>query len=118
MDENNKESSEQDSKHGVLGETVKKLFMAGLSAAFMTEEHIRSYVGELKLPKEVLNTLLQGAAKSKEELVGRLGKEFVNILKKIDFVKEASKFAEEHKFKIHAEVEVVRKNKNEDEENL
>ncbi len=96
---------------GFVGEVMKKLFMAGLSAAFMTEEHIRSYLSEVRLPKEVLNTVLQGAAKSKEEIVHRVGKEVINILKKIDFVQEASKFAEEHTFKIKAEVEVVRKDR-------
>ena len=34
--------------------------------------------------------------------------EIVSVLKKADFVKEFSKFAEDHKFKISAEVEVVR----------
>lgn len=98
-------------KSGFVGETFKKLFMAGLSAAFMTEEHIRNYLGEVKLPKEVLATLLQGAAKSKEEIVNRVGKEVINIFRKIDFVKEASKFAEDHKFIVKAEIEVLRKDK-------
>lgn len=94
-----------------VGETLKKLLAAGVSAAFMTEESIRSFVSEMKLPKETLNLLLTGAAKSKEELTNRVGKEISSIISKIDFVKEVSRFVEEHKFKINAEVEVVKKDR-------
>lgn len=90
-------------------ETVKKLFTAGVGAAFMTEESIRKYLGDVKLPGDFLNTLLQGANKSKEELMNVVTDEVVNVIKKIDFVKEASRFVEEHKFRISAEIEVVKK---------
>jgi len=90
-------------------ETIKKIVTAGVSAAFMTEESIRSFVSELKLPKETLNLLLQSAAKSKEELMNRVSREIIGIVSKIDFVKEASRFVEEHKFRVSAEIEVIRK---------
>ncbi len=90
---------------------VKKLISAGVGAAFMTEESIRAYLGELKLPKDVLGTLLQGAQKSKDELMDRVGNEIIKIVQKIDFVHEASRFVEEHKFRITAEVDVVKKDR-------
>ncbi|MEN0059046.1 MAG: hypothetical protein AAGB31_09440 [Bdellovibrio sp.] len=108
-------SSKKDEKEnpadlkGLLGDTVKKVFTAGVSAAFMTEESLRSYVSELKLPKEALNLLIQSASKSKEEIQNRVTKEILSIIEKIDFVKEASKFAETHKFKITAEIDIVKK---------
>lgn len=92
-----------------LGESLKKLISVGLGAAFMTEEHIRSYVSELKLPRDVLNSLLQGATKSKDELMQRVGNELAKTISRMDLVKEASRFAQEHKFKIQAEIEVVKK---------
>ncbi len=88
----------------------KKLITAGIGAAFMTEESIRNYLAELKLPKDVLNVLLQGAQKSKDELMDRVGTEVIKIVQRIDFVKEASRFAEEHKFRITAEIDIVKKN--------
>ncbi len=94
---------------GVIGESLKKLFAAGISAAFMTEEHIRSYLGDIKLPKDALGAVIGSAMKSKEEFMNKISTEVVKILSKIDFVKEASRFVEEHKFKISAEVEVVKK---------
>lgn len=103
-----KEGTSADLK-GLLGDTVKKVFTAGVSAAFMTEESLRAYVSELKLPKEALNMLIQGAHKSKDEITQRVTKEILGIIQKIDFVKEASKFAETHKFKITAEIDIVKK---------
>lgn len=92
-----------------VGDTLKKILATGVSAAFMTEESIRKIVNDLHLPKETLNLLLQGAARSKEELMNRVSREVISIISKIDFVKEASRFVEEHKFRIVAEVEVIPK---------
>ncbi len=88
---------------------LKKLVSAGIGAAFMTEESIRTYLSELKLPKDVLGVLIQGAQKSKDDLMDRVGNEVIKIIQKIDFVSEASRFVEEHKFRITAEVDVVKK---------
>lgn len=110
-----KDKKDEDKSSSLIGdklsETVKKLFTVGVTAAFMTEESIKSYLAELKLPKEILNLVIQGAQKSKDEVTQRVGKEVVGIIQKIDFVKEASKFAESHKFKITAEIEVIKKEK-------
>ncbi len=95
----------------LIGETVKKLFTAGVSAAFMTEDAVRAYLAELKLPKEILNMVIQGANKSKDEITNRVSKEIIGIVQKINFAKEASKFAETHKFIIKAEIEIQKKEK-------
>jgi hypothetical protein len=112
-DKNKKSGGTEDSTQGQLGlsEALKKLVTVGIGAAFMTEESIRNYVGEMKLPKEALGLLLQGAAKSKDELMNKVGNEMIKMLSKIDFVKEASRFVEDHKFSIKAEVEVTKKEK-------
>lgn len=99
---------------GKLGDTIKKVLAFGVSAAFMTEESIRGFVTDMKLPKETLNLLLTGAAKSKEELTNRVGKEISSIISKIDFVKEVSRFVEEHKFRVNAEIEVIKRDKSSD----
>ena len=105
-----KDAPETEDASGLkLSDALKKVITAGIGAAFMTEESIRNYLSELKLPKDVLNLLLQSAAKSKEELTTKVGNEIIKIVNRIDFVKEASRFVEEHKFKIKAEVEVVKK---------
>jgi hypothetical protein len=107
-DDHGKDDKEDKSTPG-LGDTVKKLFTAGVSAAFMTEESVRQYLAELKLPKEILNLVIQSANKSKEEITSRVTKEVVNIVQKVDFVKEASRFAESHKFRITMDIDITKK---------
>lgn len=94
-----------------LGDALKKIFTAGVSAAFMTEESLRAYLSEIKLPKEILSLLLQGASKTKDEIAAKVTNEVAAVLKKIDYVKEFSKFAETHKFKVTAEIEILKKDK-------
>lgn len=106
------DSYSADDKSGGVSDTLKKILSTGIAAAFMTEESVRSYLKEIRLPKDVLHLLLQGANKSKEELVNAVTNELVTVIKKIDFVKEASRFVEEHKFRVTAEIEVVRKTSN------
>lgn len=108
-DRDSKSEKEDLKSSTLLGEAVKKLFTVGVTAAFMTEESVRGYLSEVKLPKEILNTILAGANKSKDELTNRIGKEVIGMIQKIDFVKEASRFAETHKFKITAEIEISKK---------
>lgn len=92
-----------------MGDTIKKLLATGVSAAFMTEDSLRRIVSDLHLPKETLNLLLQGASRSKEELMNKVSREVITIISKIDFVKEASRFVEDHKFRVTAEIEVLPK---------
>ncbi|MCH2534485.1 MAG: hypothetical protein MK008_08600 [Bdellovibrionales bacterium] len=106
---NNNNEAQTEAERAGLTDTLKKLVTAGLGAAFMTEESIRSYVSELKLPKDVMQMLLQGANKSKQELMNRVSNEVIKIINRIDFVEEASRFVEEHKFKVSAEIEVIKK---------
>lgn len=103
-----KEDSGIDPK-AMLGDSLRKLFGVGVSAAFMTEESIRQYLGDLKLPKEILNGVLQSATRSKDEITNRVSNEIIKIVDKIDWVKELARFAETHKFKIQAEIDIVRK---------
>lgn len=103
------DSQEKSEKAGLLGDTVKKLFTAGVSAAFMTEESVRAYLAELKLPKEVLNLVLQQATKTKDEVSQRVSGEILKMVQKIDWAKEVAKFAESHKFKVTAEFEISKK---------
>src|SRR5688572_17000618 len=97
-DDKDKDDDFEEKQGGPVLEVVKKLFSVGIGAAFMTEESIRSYLGDIKLPKDVLQFVLQSANKGKDELVTRVSKEIGTILSHVDIVKEASKFVENHKF--------------------
>lgn len=103
------DSDHEDDSLPKWGEMVRKVMSVGLGAAFMTEESVRSALGGINLPKEVMSTILQGANRSKEEFLNKVGNETIKLISKIDFVKEASRFVEEHKFRIQAEIEIVKK---------
>ena len=112
MASDDKEKKSESESKNIMGETLKKVLSVGVGAAFMTEESIRTYLGDLKLPKEILGILLQSANKGKDEITQRVSKELINIVSKIDWIKEVSRFAETHKFKISAEIDIVKKNNN------
>ncbi len=113
MASDDKDKKSESETKNLMGETLKKVLSVGVGAAFMTEESIRSYLGDLKVPKEILGVLLQSANKGKDEITQRVSKELIGIVSKIDWVKEVARFAETHKFKISAEIDIVKKNNNE-----
>lgn len=63
------------------------------------------------ISKDFLNTALGQVNKTKEDISAKVTSEMISLIRKIDFIKEFSKFAEDHKFKISAEVEIIKKNK-------
>lgn len=77
-----------------LGEALKKI----LSSSSPTE-----------IPKEIIGTVVGQAIKAKDDITLRVSNEMISLVRKIDFVKEFSKFAENHKFKVSAEIEILKK---------
>jgi hypothetical protein len=107
---NDKNRDEDEESSGLsITDIAKKLVAVGVGAAFLTEESIRSALGEVKLPKEILNVVLQNATKTKDVIADQVTKEIVKLISKIDFVKEASRFVEDHKFNI--EIDITKKDK-------
>ncbi len=103
------DSLDSDPSKSSFTEAAKKLLAFGVSAAFVTEETLKHLVKDLKLPRDVIQGLLKGAGKSKQEMLDKISNEVVRMISKIDFVKEASRFVETHKFQISAEVSISRK---------
>ena len=115
MENNNKDNVEinwdADPSKTSPSDGIKKLISAGLSAVMMSEESVREYLKDVKIPKDALGTVLKGVSKSKEEIVGKIGTEFSKLIEKIDVVDELAKFLREHKIKVSAEIEFSKKNK-------
>ena len=91
---NNKDKKEKSS--GKMGDTLKKIMSAGSAS---------------DISKELLHTALGQVNKTKDDISAKVTNEMIALIRKIDFIKEFSKFAEDHKFKISAEVEIIKKNK-------
>lgn len=92
-----------------ISEAMKKIVLTGVGTIFLTEETVRSYLGELKLPKELWAGFLENAAKTKSEFLSTFAKEAAQVLSKVDIASEAKKFFEGHKMKISVELEFNKK---------
>ncbi len=81
---------------------MRELALGGLATYFMTEDAVKGYLKEMKLPKEVVALLLDGMSKKKDDFYGLLVKEFGRVLAKVDITQEVSKFLEMHHINVQA----------------
>ncbi|AZZ36722.1 hypothetical protein CIK05_07935 [Bdellovibrio sp. qaytius] len=77
-----------------ITDAIKKIITAG---------------GPSDISKELLTTVVGQALKAKDDITLKATNEMISLIQKIDFVKEFSKFAENHKFKVSAEIEILKK---------
>ncbi|HVY62300.1 MAG TPA: hypothetical protein VHF22_11640 [Planctomycetota bacterium] len=91
-------------KGGGLSDMMKKAVFAGLGAVFMTEESVRAYVRESKLPREIAASVVNNTAQAKEQFFGYLAKEISGIIRKSDLPKVVQSFLREHTIEIEAKV--------------
>lgn len=80
-----------------------------------TLKKILSSGSPTEISKELLTTVLGQALKAKDDVTLKVTNEMIGLVRKIDFVKEFSRFAENHKFKITAEVEITKKDTGKEE---
>jgi hypothetical protein len=65
---------------GRAADLMKKALISGVGALFMTEEGIRNLVGELKLPKELIGSVLAQADRTKQEVLRVMTEELRSFL--------------------------------------
>jgi acid phosphatase class B len=87
-----------------LQDFVKNAVTTGLSAVFLTEDSIRSFIREKKLPTEWASELVNNAQKRKDELMGLVGREMSKFFQHIDVQKEITEFLRNHNMRITANV--------------
>jgi len=105
-------SSENTKEKPWWTEVVKDVTAAGLATIFMTEEGVRGYLREKKLPKELAGILLEGFSKKKDNLYEMLTREFGKVLSKMDISKEFQKFLETHEVDVNAKISFKKKEGN------
>ncbi len=86
-------------------EMMKELTLTGLATIFMTEDSVRSYLKDKKLPKELVSLVLESIGKKKDDFYALLAKEFGRVLGKIDLSQEITKFMEKHKVNVQISFE-------------
>jgi hypothetical protein len=97
----------EDEKGGLPRDLTKRILTLGLGAYFLTEDTVRRYVKDAKLPRDVAKSITQNAVKGKDELYGFVARELSNFLEKMDLQDELNRFVQNHKIKIKAEIEFV-----------
>jgi len=96
---------------GIVSEWIRKLAVAGLGAAVLTEEGLRQLAGQLRLPKDLLSGVLSQADKTKEELARIIGDEIRNFLHSEVAREGMAKLLEDMKLEVKAEIRLVPKDK-------
>ena len=89
---------------GGLSDMMKKALFAGLGAVFMTEESVRAYVSDSKLPRDIGSYLIKNTAQAKEQFFGYLAKELSGLVRKSDLPKVVQGFLRDHTIEIEARI--------------
>lgn len=103
-----KNSESSGTKGGsLLSDSVRKAVLTGMSALFMTEEGIRNVVSDMRLPKDVLTTMLQQTERSRRELFRAVTDELKGMLRNVDIPGEMRKALTGLKLEVRAEIRFV-----------
>jgi hypothetical protein len=95
---------------------LKKVLSTGVSAAFMTEETVRTVLKDLPLPKEIVGGLIENAKNTKSEFISGVKNELKSYLDKIDLNQEIEKILDKYDFEIKATISLKKKKKTKAEE--
>lgn len=101
MDEKETKNQEREPV-GRLAEMAKKMVTTGIGAAMMSEESVRKMLSDV--PKDVVQSVLDGAQKTKKKLAQSVAQELAKKIDNFDIQKEASQFMQNHKFSITIDV--------------
>ena len=88
-----------------------KVVSTGMSAAFMTEDAVKSVIQDLPIPKELVNGLVQNAKNSKDEFISSVKTELRDHLDKIDVTKELDRIIEKYDIEVNAKIKLTPKKK-------
>jgi hypothetical protein len=95
---------ENGKSRGTLSDMMKKALFASIGAVFMTEESVRSYVSDAKLPREIRNYLIQNAAQAKEQFFDYVSKELSQVVLRSDLPKVIQRFLADHTIELEAKI--------------
>jgi hypothetical protein len=114
MDELEPEPIEPDDEHrgeggksGILGDSLRKALVTGLSAVFMTEEGIRGALSDMRLPKDAIGYLVQQTNNSRREVVRIVSDELKSFLRSADVTGAIRKALIGLRLEVKAEIRFV-----------
>ena len=101
------ELNDEGAKGSGLSDSLRRAFVSGVSALFMTEEGIRSALSDMRLPKEALTYLAQQTDRTRKELFRAVSDEVKGFLKGVDLSGALRKALLGLKVQVKAEVRFV-----------
>jgi diaminopimelate decarboxylase len=91
---------------------MKKALTVGVGALFLTEEGVRSLMGDVKLPKELIGGILESANKTKTEFLQNLSRDVrEKVVDKIDPLALLQEFLSRNEVEFTVRVNVKPKKK-------
>lgn len=102
---------DKNDKDHKLGDLFKKVLTTGVTAAFMTEESVRTLLKDVPLPKDIVGSLVDNAKNTKTEFVASVKNELKSYLDKINLSDEIEKIVDKYDFQINATISLKKKNK-------
>ena len=90
-----------------IPDLVRRTILGGLGAAFATEEAIRKVAGDVTLPKDVVNFLVQQATTSKDEVLRVVGNEVRRFLENANLAAEMQKLLTQLSLEVKTEVRFI-----------
>lgn len=94
-----------------LSDILKKVLNTGVSAAFMTEDAIKNMVGDLPLPKELVQGLINNAKNTRDDFITSVKTELRERLERIDVSKEIDRIIENYDMEVNAKIKLTPKKK-------
>lgn len=104
-------ADKEDKKDSGLQDIIKRVVSVGVGAAFMTEESVRSILGDLPLPKDIVSGLVQNAKGAKDEFTSGLREEFKKYLSHLDTENIVDYIAENYDIEVNASFSFKKKPK-------
>ncbi len=90
-----------------IPDIVRRTILGGLGVVFASEEGIRKLAGDVTLPKDVVNFLLQQASNSKDEVIRVIGKEVRSFLESANLSAEMAKILTQLSLEVKTEVRFI-----------
>jgi hypothetical protein len=87
-----------------LMDLARRLVRGGAEVVVSTQDVIRERAGDIKskeIPKELVESVAHITARTKDELVGLMAREFKNYLEKLDLVEEARSIIEQYSLDVN-----------------
>jgi len=103
-------------EEGGIADTIKKVVSIGVGAAFMTEEAVKNLLGDLPLPKDIINGLMQNAKSAKDNFNESLREEVRGYLAKVDPNKLFDDLVDRYDLEVTAKVKFKKKKPNPDQQ--